>query len=136
MVIWPWKRMLLFLLVTEHKLIPAMVRSEWKRLRDKGISSVWAPASQEFSHVGNAGVGVVSLKGASLALPTFANVEFEKFFGLGRAVRCLISLGQGRFMHLVVLYGYHGRDASAERVRLTDQLFDATLSELAVLARD
>ena len=69
--------------VTEHRLIPARVRSEWKRLRDKGISSVWAPASQEFSHVGNAGVGVVSLRGAPLALPTFATAGFGKFFWLG-----------------------------------------------------
>ena len=57
-----------------------MVRSERKRLRDKGISSVWALASQEFSQVGNAGVGVVSLKGAPLATPTFTTVGFGNFF--------------------------------------------------------
>ena len=34
-----------FVAVVEHRLIPAWVRSEW----------VWAPASQESSHVGNAG---------------------------------------------------------------------------------
>ena len=50
--------------VTEHRLVPARARSEWKRLRDSGISSVWSPGSQEFSHVGNAGVGVVSIRGA------------------------------------------------------------------------
>ena len=61
-------------------MIPAMVRSEQKRLRDKGISSVWALASQEFSHVGNAGVGVVSLKGAPLATPTFTTVGFVVIF--------------------------------------------------------
>ena len=49
-----------FLAVAEHRLILARVRSEWSRLRSKGISSVWAPASQDSSHVGNAGVGVVS----------------------------------------------------------------------------
>ena len=38
-------------------------------------------------------------------------------------------------MHLVVLYGYHGVDSSAERLQFTDQLFDAALSELAVVAR-
>ena len=85
--------------------------------------------------MGNAGVGVINLKGALLALPTFATVGFEKFFGLGRAVRCLVPLGQGRFMHLEVLYGHHGGDSSAERLRLTDQLFDAALCELAVVAR-
>ena len=53
-----------FLAVAEHRLIPARVRSEWSRLRGKGLSSIWAPASQDSSHVGNAGVGVVSLRGA------------------------------------------------------------------------
>ena len=84
-----------FLGVVEHRLVPARARSEWKRLRDKGIPSIWSPASQEFSHVGNAGVGVVSLRGAPLALPTFATLGFGKFFGLGRAlfvVCCLWGL--------------------------------------------
>ena len=53
-----------FLAVTERRLIPARVRSEWARLRSKGVASIWAPASQDSSHVGNAGVGVVSLRGA------------------------------------------------------------------------
>ena len=60
-----------FLGVTEHRLIPARVRNVWSRLRGKGMHSFWAPASQESSHVGNAGVGVVSLKDAPLAMPRF-----------------------------------------------------------------
>ena len=60
-----------FLAVTERRLIPARVRSEWARLKSKGVASIWAPASQDSSHVGNAGVGVVSLRGAPLSLPTF-----------------------------------------------------------------
>ena len=60
-----------FLAVAEHRLIPARVRGEWSRLRGKGFSSTWAPASKESSHVGNAGVGVIGLRGAPLALPTF-----------------------------------------------------------------
>ena len=60
-------------------MIPGRVRSEWSRLRSKGISSVWAPASQDSSHVGNAGVGVVSLRGAPLALPTFATAFVQVF---------------------------------------------------------
>ena len=47
----------------------------------------------------------------------------------------MLPLGFDRFMHLVVLYGYHGADSSAECLQLTDQLFDAALSELAVVAR-
>ena len=94
-----------FLAVAEHRLIPARVRSEWARLRSKGVASVWAPASQDSSHVGNAGVGVVSLRGAPLSLPTSATVQFKMFFDCGKAVRCMLPLGAGRFMHLVVLYG-------------------------------
>ena len=60
-----------FLAVVELRLIPARVRSEWARLRSKGVASIWAPASQDSSHAGNAGVGVVSLRGAPVSLPTF-----------------------------------------------------------------
>ena len=31
-----------FLAVVEHRLIPARVRSEWSRLKGKGLSSIWA----------------------------------------------------------------------------------------------
>ena len=68
-----------FLAVAEHRLIPARVRSEWSRLKGKGFSSIWAPASQVSSHVGNPGVGVVSLRGAPLALPMFATAQFRSF---------------------------------------------------------
>ena len=53
-----------FLTVVEHRVIPARVRSEWARPRRKGLASIWAPACQGSSHVGNAGVGVISMKGA------------------------------------------------------------------------
>ena len=87
-------------------------------------------------HVGNAGVGVVSLKGAPLALPTFATAQFQRFFfDCGRAVRCLLPLGWGRFLNIVVLYGYQGSDTDAQQLALAEQLFDAALAELAVVAR-
>ena len=76
-----------FLAVVEHRLIPARVRSEWSRLGKKDLASSWSPASQASSHVGSAGVGVVSLRGASLSLPTFATAQFKRFFDCGRAVR-------------------------------------------------
>ena len=41
-------------------------------------------ASQDSSHVGNGGVGVVSMQGAPLALPTFATAQFQRFFDCGR----------------------------------------------------
>ena len=124
-----------FLVVVEHRLIPARVRSEWSRLGRKGLSSVWAPACQDSSHVGHAGVGVVSLRGAPLALPTFVTSQFKSFFDCGRALRCLLPLAAGRFMHLFVLYGYQGADADAEQLALTEQLFDAASGELSVVAR-
>ena len=122
-------------LVVEHRLILARVRSEWSGLRGKGLSSIWAPASQDSSHVGNAGVGVVSMRGAPLALSTFAAAQFRRFFDCGRAVRCLVPLGFGRFMHLFVLYGFQGADTDAEQLALTEQLLDATLGELSVVSR-
>ena len=70
-----------------------------------------------------------------MALPTFATPGFERFFGLGRAFRCMVPLGCRRFIHLVVLYGYYGAGSSAEKLQLTNQLFEAALGELAVVAR-
>ena len=69
-----------FLAVVERRSIPARVRSEWSRLRGKGLANVWAPASQDTSHVGHAGVGVVSLGGAPVSLLTFATAQFKRFF--------------------------------------------------------
>ena len=37
---------------------------------------------------------------------------------------------------MVVLYGYQGADRDPERLALTDQLLDAALSELEVVARE
>ena len=36
---------------------------------EEGVGFCLAPASQDSSHVGNAGVGVVSLRGAPISLP-------------------------------------------------------------------
>ena len=60
-----------FLAVAEHRFIPAGARSVGHRLRKAGYHSVWAPACQESVAGGHAGVGVVSLGGAPLALPSF-----------------------------------------------------------------
>ena len=49
----------------------------------------------------------------------------------------MLPLGFGRFMHLVVLYGFQGADTDtdAEQLSLTEQLFDAASGELSVVAR-
>ena len=116
--------------VTEQRLILARVRSEWARLKSKGVTSIWALASRDSSHVGNAGVGVVSLRGAPVSLHTLATA-----LDCGRAVRCMLPLGAGSFMHLVVLYGYQGADVDPKQLVLPDHLFGAALGELSVVAR-
>ena len=121
--------------VVEHRLIPARARSECDRLRRRGSGLRFGLLPViDSSHVGNAGVGVVSLRGAPVALPSFATAQFKRFFDCGRAVRCLLPLGACRFMHLVVLNGYQGADSDAEQLALTDQLFDAALGELSLVA--
>ena len=89
----------------EHRLIFARERSEWARLRRKGLATVSAPASQDTSHVGHAGVGFVSLCGTPVSLPTFAIAQFQQFVDYGRAIRCMLPLGRGGFLHLVVVSG-------------------------------
>ena len=80
------------------------------------------------------------MRGALVAFPTLAIAQFRRFFDCGRAIRCMLPPGggrfmnPGRFMHLVVLYGYQGADTDAEQVALTEQLFDAALGELGVSA--
>ena len=81
----------------QHRLIPARARRESSRLRGGGLASIWAPASKQSSHVGNAGVGVVSMRGAPVALPAFATAQFKRFFDCCRATRCLLLLGGSRF---------------------------------------
>ena len=76
------------------------------------------------------------MRGAPLSLPTSATAQFRRFFDCGRALLCLLPVASGRFLHLVVLYGYQGADSDAERLSLTDQLFDAALGELRVVAMD
>ena len=44
----------------------------------------WSPASQEFSHVGNAGVGVISLRGCTFDLaPPLPPLGLVSFFWFG-----------------------------------------------------
>ena len=58
----------------------------------KGISSAWASASQESTHVGDAEVDVVSLEGAPLTLATIATAQCRGFFDQERAVRACCRL--------------------------------------------
>ena len=87
--------------VLSKRLILARVSGLCSEVR--GLASIWAPAPQDSSHVGNAGVGVISMRGAPVSLLSFATAQFRRFFDCGRAVRCMLSLGASRFTHLVVL---------------------------------
>ena len=68
--------------MVEHRLVPARERSVGKRLQQAGIRSVWASASLEGRHVGHAGVGVVSLRGALISLPSMLLPVFLRFSSL------------------------------------------------------
>ena len=65
---------------------------------------------------GHAGVGVVSLGGAPLSLPSFVTPQFQEFFRLGRVLRTTLLTAQGGVVHLFVVYGYHGAEEDAEKV--------------------
>ncbi len=58
-----------FLAIAEHRLVPARARAVTTQLRRARRSSVWAPSCQDVTPEGHAGVGVISLHGASLSLP-------------------------------------------------------------------
>ena len=74
------------------------------------------------------------MKGAPLALPTFATAQFQRFFlTVVELLLARFPWGWCRFLNLVVLYGYQGSDTDAEQLALTEQLFDAALAELAVV---
>ena len=122
--------------VVQHRLIPARVRSELARLRGKGLATVWAPASQDISRVGHVWGWGCQSQGCSSFLATFATAQFKRFVDCGRVVRCMLPLVRGRFLHLVVLYGYQGADREAEKLALTDQLLDAAFGEPGVVARE
>ena len=58
-----------------------------------------------------------------MAMPTYATAASRYFFNLGRLVRSVLPLGDGRLMHLVVVYGFQGATDDAEKLGLTDELF-------------
>ena len=66
-----------FLAVAEHRVIPSRARSVYHQLRKAGDHSVWSLACQDHVAGGHAGVGVVSLGGAHLSLPSFFTRVFQ-----------------------------------------------------------
>ena len=119
-----------FLAVPEHRLIPSRARSICHQLRRAGHHSVWAPACQDRIAGGHAGVGVISLGGAPLSLPSFVTPQFQEFFRLGRVLRTTLPTSQGGVVHLFVVYGYQGAEEDADKLQLTDRLLQAVLLRL------
>ena len=97
------------------------------------FNSVRAPACQDSIPGGHAGVAVVSLGGAPLALPSIVTPEFREFFRLGRVLRTTPPTGKGGVVHLFVVYGYQGAEEDADKLRLTDKLLQAVLAEAQVV---
>ena len=123
-----------FLAVAEHRLIPSRARSVCHQLRRAGHHSVWAPACQDKIAGGHAGVGVISLGGAPLSLPSFVTPQCQEFFRLGWVWRTTLPTAKGGVVHLFVVYGYQGAEEDAEKLRLTDHLLQAVLVEAQVVS--
>ena len=118
-----------FLAVAEHRLIPSGARSVCHQLRKAGYQSVWSLACQDQVAGGHARVGVVSLAGAPLALPSFVTPQFKEFFSLGRVLRTTLPTGKGGVVHLFVVDGYQGVEEDADQLLLSDKLLQAVLAE-------
>ena len=106
-----------FLAVAEHRLIPSRARSVCHQLRKAGHHSIWAPTCQDKIAGGHAGVGVISLGGSPLSLPSFVTPQFQEFFRLGRVLRTTLPTSQGGVVHLFVVYGYLGAEEDAEEIK-------------------
>ena len=116
-----------FLAIAEHRLILAWAWSVCHQLRRAGYHSVWAPACQDQVAGGHAGVGVVSLGGVPLSLPSFVTPQFQEFFKLGRVLRTTLPAGKGGVVHLFVVFGFQGAEEDADQLQLTDKLLQARL---------
>ena len=108
------------LAIAEHRLVPARARTVTTQLRQARRSSVWAPSCQDVTPGGHAGVGVISLHGASFSLPTLFDPSFKEFFRIGRAMRVVLPLGNGCVVHLFVVYGYQGAESDPEKLQLSN----------------
>ena len=86
-----------FLAIAEHRLVPVRARTVTTQLRQARRSSVWAPSCQDVTPDGHAGVGVISLHGVPRSFPTLFDSSFKEFFRIGRAMRVVLTLGNGGY---------------------------------------
>ena len=118
-----------FLAVAEHRLIPSRARSVCHQLRKAGFQSVWALACQDRIAGGHAGVGVVSLGGAALSLPSFRHTSVPGVLQVGSGFENHSSYCSRRSGSSFVVYGYQGAEEDADKLQLTDRLLQAVLAE-------
>ena len=98
-----------FLLITETRLIPARSRNECAELRKNNLTSVWSPAFQDTSHVGAAGIGLVSMKGAPVNMPSIPTPESRHCWHMGRVLHGFLPTGSGRIAHTTLALIITGR---------------------------
>ena len=121
-----------FRAVAKHRLIPSRARAV-HQLGRAGRQSVCSPACQDQVAGGHAGVGVVSLGGAPLSLPSFVTPEFQEFFRLGVVLRTTLPTGRGGVVHLCIVYGYQEAEEDPDELGLTDKLLQAVFAEAQVV---
>ena len=107
-----------FLAVVEDRLILVRARSKSARVWRALQHSICSLACQDSGHVGHAGFGVVSLRGAPLSILSFSCAAFSSF-SQGGLIRYHIPTWSGGIMHLVVVYGFHGAASDPEKLALT-----------------
>ena len=63
----------------------------------------------------------------------FSLLNFMSFSKLGRAMRTTLPTARGGVVHLFVVYGLQGAEDDADKLKLTDRLLQAVLSEAQVV---
>ena len=114
----------------EHRLIPAIARSMTKDLRvNYGHASVWALACQDSTPGGHAGVGVVSLKGAPVTLPSFRTVEFGEYFRLAGPLESYFLWPVEVLLICLWFMGTMGASDDPHELALTNKHLEAVICE-------
>ena len=65
--------------------------------------------AQATSHVGAAGVGMVSLKGAPVSMPSIATAEFQRYWEMGRALHGIFPASSGSIANIFGFFGFSRR---------------------------
>ena len=121
-----------FFLSYSVDVIPSRARSVCHHLRRAGRHSVWSPACQDQVAGGHPGVGVVSLGGPPVSLPSFVTHLFKEFFSIGRIFEKHSSYWERRSGTFICRLRVQGAEQDAGQLLLTDKLPHAVLAEAQV----